>query len=141
MNELLDRDDQSGMQFLPESINHLRVASKWAKFIAIFGLVMTGLMLLITVFSLSNTIGFVGGGNVLFSVFYIALMFFFFLWVFQFARNSQNAIRNNNAHDLAHAMRYLKYYFVAMGIALLAWLVVLVVVLASFAVAGGNLFR
>jgi hypothetical protein len=136
MNELLDRDDQNGIAFSAESISHLHIASKWAKFIAIFGFVMTGFYLLVMLFSLTANIGLVAGAPIIFIILYLGFIFLFFFWIFQFSRNAQNAINSNDSHQLAQSMRYLKYYFVAMGVLLLI-MVIFMVIAIFFAMAVG----
>lgn len=127
MNELLDRDHQNGITFSPESIEHLHIASKWAKFIAIFGFVMTGIYLLIILFTLTGGLGLTAGAPLIFVILYLGLIFLFFFWIFQFARNAQSAIRSNDSAQLTQSMRYLKYYFVAMGVLFLLMVILMVI--------------
>lgn len=109
------------------SLDYLREASKWARFLAIIGFVFCGLMVIGALFAgtimatmMSTAMGgysVIGGG--VFTVVYLffaALWFFPCLFLYRFASHMQLAIRNNEQEKLLGSLKNLKSYFRFIGI-------------------------
>ena len=124
--------DQLSTSFLGET-------AKWAKFLAILGFVVSGVILLIALFAgsfLASTFAHMGGESGLVSGVFIGaiygvvavLAFFPCLYLYRFADNMQMALRANDQEQLNMAFRNMKSYFKFLGI--------LAVIYLSFIVLG-----
>lgn len=107
----------------------LRETAKWAKFLAIVGFVMVGLMVLgvITIlFAFSNTPqssilgqGIYQGLSVFGAIFYLiiaAIVFFPYLYLYRFSVKMQSALKENNEAVLLQSFENHKSYYKFMGI-------------------------
>ena len=111
---------------------HLSEASKWAKFLAIVGFVMCGLIVVIAIFAgsflatmtssegyRSSAAGLTGGMGAFIAIFYIgiAILFFFpYLFLFRFATRMKAALNTNDQLTLNTSFQNLKIMFRYVGI-------------------------
>ena len=135
--------DQSlfGFGIDQSSKSHLAEAAKWAKFLAIVGFVMCGLIVVIAVFAdsivalisnpyndgYSSSARLAEGTGVFVAVFYIgfAIVFFFpYLFLLRFANRMRSALNTNDQLTLNSSFQNLKIMFRYVGI--------LTIVLLSF---------
>ena len=132
----MEQDQESslfGFGIDQSSRTHLSEAAKWAKFLAIFGMFMCGLLVILGIFmgsifsSLSNsydseygrTSAFGRGFGVLMTVLYvgIAILYFFpCLFLLRFANHMRNALNMNDQLTLNSSFQNLKIMFRYMGI-------------------------
>ena len=120
---------------------HLSEAAKWARFLAIVGFVVCGLIVIAGIFAgsfLSMMSGLSGddyrgsaaltsGWGAFMAVFYIgmAILFFFpYLFLFRFANHMKSALNTSDQHTLNSSFQNLKIMFRYVGI--------LTIVLLSF---------
>jgi hypothetical protein len=110
---------------------YLNDISRWGKFIGIVGFIWTGFIILaiFTVGKLLSSFSGLGsiaaaGGGLITTVYLImaSLIFFPSLFVFNFSRKAQFALRNNDQDSLNSAFASLKLRFKFIGI---LWIVVL----------------
>jgi len=128
MNEVLDNNHSNGsMTFNPEIKSYLSEVAKWAKFMAILGFVMLGLMMLVglamgTFMSpmLGEASELTGGLSAGFFMIYfliVALIYFFpLLYLYRFAKNMQTAIAADDQASLAISFKNLKSCYKFLGI-------------------------
>jgi len=103
--------------------------SKWGKFLGIAGFIITGIILLVIllvgkVISALPISSFIGAGGGIITTIYIiiaALFFFPSLFVYNFSRKVQYALRNNDQETLNNAFSSLKIRFKFIGI---FWIVI-----------------
>jgi len=112
---------------------HLAEAAKWARFLAIVGFVLCGLIVVIAFFvgsflammtnsyneGYSSTARLTGGMGVFVTIFYIgiAILFFFpYLFLFRFATRMKTALKTNDQHTLNTSFQNLKIMFRYVGI-------------------------
>jgi hypothetical protein len=116
-----------------ESIEHLTETARWAKFLAIVGFVMCGLIAIVsffigTIFASSSLSGISGTGaamgsalgGVLITLVYLVIavaQFFPFLFLFQFAVRLRMALRTNDQVKLNQSLKSQKFLFRYAGIA------------------------
>ena len=119
--------DQPSTAFLGE-------AAKWAKFLAIMGFIFCGLMIVIALFagSIIGAAMSAAGGNMssmfgsgfITSIYLVIAAIYFFpcLYLFRFASQMQDAIRNHEQNQLQTSFRNLKSCFKFMGILIIIML-------------------
>lgn len=112
---------------------HLSEAAKWAKFLAIVGFVMCGLIVVIAIFAgsflamMSNTYNdgygssakLTGGVGTVVTIFYIGIAILFFLpylFLFRFATRMKTALNTNDQLTLNTSFQNLKIMFRYVGI-------------------------
>lgn len=109
---------------------HLKEAASWGKFLGMIGFVYSGLIAVGAIFAAtmltkfsSSYSGTVGGGSVLagggVGIIYLAMagvVFFMSMYLFRFAKNTQQAVKTNDQEALAVAFSNLKIYFRFAGI-------------------------
>jgi len=111
---------------------HLSEAAKWARFLAIVGFVMCGLIVLAAIFLgsflatmtssegyRSSAAGLTGGMGAFIAIFYsgIAILFFFpYLFLFRFATRMKAALNTNDQLTLNTSFQNLKIMFRYVGI-------------------------
>jgi hypothetical protein len=120
---------------------HLAEAAKWAKFLAIVGFVVCGLIVIIGIFAGSflsmmsgvysdqyrGSTALTSGMGAFMAVFYagMAILFFFpYLFLYRFANHMKTALNTNDQHTLNNSFQNLKIMFRYVGI--------LTIVLLSF---------
>jgi hypothetical protein len=107
-----------------ETTGYLSETAKWAKFLSIVGFVMCGLIVVAALFAgtiatLNPFAGTMGAGGFMQIVLLLAmaaLYFFPCLFLFNFARKMQFALRNNDQINLNDSFRNLKSNFKFVGI-------------------------
>jgi hypothetical protein len=112
---------------------HLSEAAKWAKFLAIVGFIMCGLIVVVAIFAGSiftmmsgsyndgyrSSARLTGGMGAFVAIFYIgfAILFFFpYLFLFRFANHMKNALNSNEQLTLNASFQNLKIMFRYVGI-------------------------
>ncbi len=109
---------------------HLKETAKWAKFLAIVGFVITGIIVLVALFAGailaempgSEAAG-VGAGLVTFIYIIIAIIYFFLsLYLYRFAVSMQSALNTSNQEELAKSFMNLKLMNRLIGIIVLAYI-------------------
>lgn len=129
-----------------DSLRDLDKTRKWAMFMAILGFIALGLMLILGIvaalfLSVFNTQtlpdaaswGFIPAAIILvFSVIY----FFPLLYLYRFSKHTGIAVRTIDKSQMQKAIRYLRKYYVYMGILLI---IVLVVYFVVFIISGASL--
>lgn len=120
---------------------HLSEAAKWAKFLAIVGFVVCGLIVIVGIFFGSflsmmsgaysdeyrGSTALTSGMGAFMAIFYagLAVLFFFpYLFLFRFANHMKSALNTNDQHTLNSSFQNLKIMFRYVGI--------LTIVLLSF---------
>lgn len=125
VNQPLDNDLQEGLSLSRSSQSFLSEAARWAKFIAIIGFIVCGLMVFGALGMLTMT-GIMPGGSdelpfspMLLVGIYLgfAIIYFFpILYLYRFATNAQDAIRGSSEHRLEVALENIKSHYKFMGI-------------------------
>lgn len=128
-----------------ETLKYLNTTRKWTMFFAIIGFIFIGLMLIfgllagtfLSVFKSSE----MGSGIpqvLLFVIIIIMALLYYFpiMFLFRFSKHTANAVQTLSKEELHKAFRYLKSYFVYIGIMLI---VVLVIYFTGLIVAGSSL--
>ncbi len=118
-------DENNGMQLLPQSIEYLREAAKWAKFLSILGFIGIGFLVLGSFFigaamsAMYGGLGIPGLSSGAITVFYLVIAviaFFPVYFMYKFSVDTTNAINANNTEILASGLGYIKSYFKFNGI-------------------------
>lgn len=107
---------------------HLMETAKWAKFLAIVGFIMIGILVIVA-FSLGGIMSSIpefsevpgmadmGGAFITVMYLFIALLYFFpTLYLYRFATKTQTALAGSNAEGLGSGLENLKSTFKFMGI-------------------------
>jgi len=117
-----------------DASTYLKESARWAKFLAVIGFVLCGIILLVALFAgsmLAGSFGAMGMGRggtamgAVVSVIYIALgLLYFFpcLYTYNFATKMQIALRNNDQAQLNQSFKNLKSCYRFMGILMIIWL-------------------
>jgi len=133
MERPLDYNENNPLILEQDGKLALKTASRWAKFVAIFGLVLCSLALIGSLLSLSG-LGSYAGVNPIVMVLYFGVLIMACVWVLQFARKASSAINESNSNDLTESLRYLRNLFILQGvISILVFIVMIGVIF--FAVA------
>jgi hypothetical protein len=138
---------------------HLSEAAKWAKFLAIVGFVMCGLIVIIAIFAGSflalmsksfnngdgSSVQFSGGMGAVVAIFYIGIAILFFLpylFLFRFATRMKTALNTNDQLTLNTSFQNLKIMFRYVGILTIVLLsfygLVILIAIATAATTGFN---
>lgn len=147
-----------GLSIDPSSKTHLAEAARWARFLAIVGFIMCGLIVLLGVFAGSvfssfsgrfggsdygGVSGMGGGFGAMLSVIYIlgALLYFFpCLFLFRFANLMKAAIATDEQENLNKSFQNLKIMFRYVGIltiiVLTLYLIVILIAILGAAASG-----
>jgi hypothetical protein len=141
------------------SRSHLSEAAKWAKFLAIVGFVMCGLIVVIAIFAgsflalMSNSFNdgygsstrFSGGMGAFITIFYIGIAILFFLpylFLFRFATRMKAALNTNDQLTLNTSFQNLKIMFRYVGILTIVMLsfyaLAILMMIATMATTGFN---
>jgi hypothetical protein len=129
-----------------ETLNYLNTTRKWTMFLAILGFIAIGLLLIIGVvagvfLSAFKTAAMPAGlGFPEWLVFVVILLFavlYFFpvFYLFQFSRHTSNALQSLDKEEMKKAFKYLKSYYVFIGI---LTIVILALYLIAFIGAGAS---
>jgi len=132
----MEQNSQTGLFELhidAPSSAYLNETAKWAKFLAIVGFIMCGLIVIVAFFAgsifsaafsragqeggLSAATGGIGGGFITVIYILVALLYFFpCLFLFKFASKMKVALRTNDQEQLADSFKNLKACFRFLGI-------------------------
>jgi amino acid transporter len=126
----MDQQNQNlfELQLDQPSTAYLGEAAKWAKFLAIMGFIFCGLMIIIALFAgsiMGAAMSAAGGGmssmfgsGLLTAVYIIFAAVYFFpcLFLFRFASQMQEAVRNHEQNKLQGSFKNLKSCFRFLGI-------------------------
>jgi len=121
-----------GLGIDPAAKAHLAEAARWARFLAIVGFIMCGLVVVVGIFagsifgtmasSFGGTAGLTPGGvgfSAFFAVIYIVMalvIFFPYLFLFRFANKMKTALVSNDQTTLNTSFQNLKIMFRYVGI-------------------------
>ena len=111
-----------------ETLNNLNTTRKWTMFLAISGFIFIGLIItlgfitgtFLSAFNLSDTTP--GIPDFLMpAIFFVLAVIYFFpvFFLFRFSKHTSNAIATLNSQEFNKAFKYLKRYFVYLGILLI----------------------
>jgi len=129
-----------------DSLKDLDTTRKWAMFLAILGFIAIGLMAIIGIIAALFLSVFNGGsipgaeswgflpGAIL--IVFCIIYFFPILYLYRFSKHSGIAVRTIDKSQMQKSIRYLKKYFVYVGILLI---IVLVVYFVVFIISGASL--
>ena len=126
----MDQQNQNlfELQLDQPSTAYLGEAAKWAKFLAIMGFIFCGIMIVIALFAgsiIGAAMSATGGGmssmfgTGFFTIFYILFAAVYFLpclYLFRFASQMQDAIRDHEQNKLQGSFKNLKSLFRFVGI-------------------------
>jgi len=150
----LTQAETSSPQLTPESINHLLVAAKWGKFLAILGfiviifMVLAGLLISLAFSIMGDKMASLGGNYSLLSsgimsAIYIILGVIMAVPVYflnSFSNQVSKSVRNNDTRAMTLALKRLKNLFVFTGvytILMIAIYIIAVIAIASAALLAG----
>lgn len=129
-----------GMGIDPTTRIHLAEAARWARFLAIVGFIICGLIVVVGIFAASifsfvtsryadtgtNITGF-GAAMTVFYVIFALIYFFPCLFLFRFSSNMKKALASNDQNTLTISFQNLKVMFRYVGI-------LTIIVLAFYAI-------
>jgi hypothetical protein len=130
MEKEVNIQDELTMRLTPMAEQYLLAATKWAKFLAIIGFVMSGLMIIMalsigSLLSLATAMGGAAGAGmagvpvVLFSIVYIAMglvYFFIAFYMYNFASKTQRGILRREDYNIEAGFKALKIQLTIMGV-------------------------
>ena len=128
-----------------DTLKYLDTTRKWTMFFAIVGFIFLGLILIfgilagtfLSVFKSSEMGSGIPQVLVFIIIIIMALLYYFpVMFLFRFSKHTANAVHTLNKEELHKAFRYLKSYFVYIGILLI---VVLVIYFIGLVVAGASM--
>lgn len=129
------RKDLLEIQVDEKSREYLLEASKWARFISITGLVIAGLLLIFTCYSMwrGGTLGSPAYaiGSFVGALLFIGLYVYPLITILRFSSGVRNGLVQMNQSELKEGMRYLKLTFRFLGV-LLILLIIFYIFLAIF---------
>jgi hypothetical protein len=121
------------------SLNYLKSAAPWMKFISILGFVMCGILIIAAIAMLlgGNALSKMGGEGLGISMFFVyiaiaLLLFFPNLYLFNYAKAIQNYVISNNYSQIVEAFRMQLKYWKYLGVLMIIYLSLTVVALIGF---------
>jgi hypothetical protein len=130
-----NKDNLFELQVDHQATAYLGDTARWAKFLAIIGFIACGLIVLMAIFAgsfIAGSFGRLGGesgisgagglaaaGGAFFTILYLAIAVLYFfpcLYLFNFAKKMQIALRSNDQEQLNHSFRNLKALYRFLGI-------------------------
>lgn len=140
--------DEFSLQIDDTGANALFQTAKWARFIAIVGFVMLGLLVMVGLFAgslLSLAGSQIGSGSAVpaatFSFLYIAmalLYFFPLLYLYRFGTKMKEALVNNNQEKLNDSLLNIKSCFKFLGIMTIVLLAVYALIFVGVIILGAT---
>ncbi len=129
-NQIQTLEQKNNLCLTPQSINHLEITTRWAKFLAITGFVLLALLSIGGFMSASLISKFLPNYsspiplNLMgFLYIFITAIYFYPLWsLLKFSLKAKNAIETNNTNDLQEALYHQKALFTYIGIITIVWL-------------------
>jgi MFS family permease len=141
-----DTKELKKIELEEDSLRDIDTTRKWAMVIAIFGFIAIGLMLILgivtglflSVFNGGSIAGAARWGFLPGAIMIVFCIIYFFpiLYLYRFSKHAGIAVRNTDKNLMQKAIRYLRKYFVYIGILLI---IVLVVYFVAFIVSGASL--
>lgn len=135
--------EENALSVNNEITSYLRETTKWAKFLAIFGFVMIGLLMVggLVALGFSSAIEDIGGmpqmGAMVFVYLIIAVLYFFpLIYLYRFSTRIKEAIMAHNEAALTSGFENLKSLFKFMGIMTIVMISLYVVIFLVAIVAG-----
>lgn len=124
-------------QITLETLGFLSTIAKWAKFIAIMGFIVIGIMLFFGLGAIFSNVAFASTyfQHIWFGVLYyvIAIVFIFpFIYLNRFSNNMSNAIALRDTELLTYAMEYLKKHYKYMGILIIVMIGTYIIAIPAF---------
>jgi hypothetical protein len=110
------------------TLKHLNTLRKWTMFLAVTGFIFWGLIIILglitgtflTAFNLSGKTQGIPDTLVLAAFIGLAMIIFFpVLFLFRFSKHTSNAVSTLDRKELHKAIKYLKRYFIYIGVLLL----------------------
>lgn len=134
MSLLFNHEEETPQLQVDDTVKaYLLEGARWAKFIAVFGIVIISLMLLmgLTILFFGGGITSVGYSSVGMSPYTIgaiyivgALVYFYPVWaLLKFANNAKRAINTEDQSLLQSSVRFLKTYFKVIGIVIIIMII------------------
>lgn len=134
------------MELEEDSLRDLDTTRKWSMFMAILGFIALGLMLILgivaalflSVFKTETIPNAASWGFLPVAIFLVFSVIYFFplLYLYRFSKHTGIAVRTIDKSHMQQAIRYLRKFYVYMGILLI---IVLVVYFVAFIVSGASL--
>jgi hypothetical protein len=126
----------------PETLKNLNITGKWTMFLAVSGFIFIGLIItlglltgtFLSAFSQSDKTPGISDIMLLACFSAVVVIYFFpVFFLFRFSKHTSNAITALNSQELNKGIRYLKLYFVYIGILLI---ITIAVYLAGLIITG-----
>lgn len=128
-----------------ETLKNLNITRKWTMFLAVLGFIFLGLMLtlglitgtFLSAFSLSNKTPGITDTLLLAGFFGMAVIYFFpIFFLYRFSKHTSIAVATLDSNELNKALKYLKRYFVYLGILLIG---VITIYITGLIIAGTSI--
>lgn len=128
-----------------EALKDLDTTRKWSMFLAILGFIFIGLLviggliasLVMSVFKTQNAVLGITEIMVFVVVFVFMLIYFFpVLYLFRFSKHTANAVKTLDKQEMQNAIKYLRKYYVYIGI---LTIVVLAIYFVAAIIAGASM--
>lgn len=127
VNQPLDHGTVDNLQLDSASVEFLRETAKWAKFLAIVGFVMIGLMVILSFFMGSFLSSMPGADlspipSAFYTVMYLIIAAIYVmpvLYLYRFATNMQAALKSQDQQSLQISLSNLKSHYKFIGILML----------------------
>ena len=141
------------LELTPQSVDFLNQSAKWAKFLAIVEFIMIGWMLIVSFLMIFGIINFDRFGNleneeisfltkaggIAMGFFYLILgviVFFPTYYLYNFAKKTKKAIKENNSEFLQQGFEKIKSYWKFNGIMIIIVLTIIVIFLVPLMIIG-----
>jgi amino acid transporter len=131
--------DNRKIEISQETIKYLDTLRKWSMFLAVSGFIFLGLIIVmgiiagtfLTAFNHTgrNTLGLPDLVLMAGFVGLILINLFPIFYLFRFSVHTSNAVSNNDSAELTKAVRYLKRFFLYLGILLITLIILYVTIL------------
>lgn len=138
--------ENNSLEFTGDSIRHIDEARKWSMFLAIFGFISVGLLVLASLTS-GIVVAFIGDSfispamGIGISILYLimAVLYFFpVYYLFNFSGKAKQAVKSSDSKSLTESMHFLKAHYKFMGIMVIVMLALYPVIIV-LSVLGGFL--
>jgi hypothetical protein len=126
-----------------EALKDLDKTRKWSMFLAILGFIFTGIILIggliaslfLSVFKTERALFGVTELLVIVVILVFVLIYFFpMLYLFRFSKHTSNAVRTLDKQEMQNAIKYLRKYYVYIGILTIVVLAIYLVSMIVFEV-------
>jgi len=130
MEQPLDLNTDNGLTLNREGIAALKTSAKWARFVAIFGFIISGLSLLTSLFSIPRALGIYPSVITVYMLVYFAVLVTACVWVWLYAKNVLSAIQYVSTDNLTSALKYLRNLFILQGIIVIIMILAILGIIA-----------